>query len=326
MHYAHRISQSQIHQIVGWFVLVPAVVLGVVLFVVGNNENLFEKKYHITTVFSEGFGLRVGYPVTLLGLQVGRIDSIEFTEQNNARFKLKVLKKYQDKIRANSVARIEKSGGLIGDPQIEITPGTKSEPIVADGGHIESDEPLDLTAEAKAMLDTVKKTLAKVDGIAQEAQATLQTGHAALTHVEEASAGLPEVMNNVRETSATIKQASQNISTEVPALAANVRKTLNRVGDIVEDVKSSTAKLPVALENVKSATEDLKGLMHDDVPPLLQSAHGTMQDVTEILAGAKKTFPISVFAARGRAARVEEEAGGATSGLRSLRADELNQE
>jgi phospholipid/cholesterol/gamma-HCH transport system substrate-binding protein len=326
MHYIHRISQSQIHQIVGWFVLVPAVVLGVVLFLVGNNENLFEKKYYITTVFSEGFGLRVGYPVTLLGLQVGRIDSIEFTEQNNARFKLKVLKKYQDKIRANSVARIENSGGLIGDPQIEITPGSKSEPIVADGGHIESDEGLDLTAEAKAMLDTVKKTLAKVDGIAQEAQATLQTGHAALTHVEEASAGLPAVMNNVRETSATIKGATQNISTEVPALTANVRKTLNRVGDVVEDVKSSTAKLPPMLEDVKAATEDLKGLMHDGVPPLIQSAQGTMEDVTEILAGAKKTFPISVFAARGRAARVEEEAGGATSGLRSLRVDELNKE
>src|SRR6266487_5822236 len=189
MHYAHRISQARIHQIVGWFVLLPALILGGVLFVVGNNQDLFEAKYQISTVFSEGFGLRVGYPVTLLGLQVGRIDSIEFTDQNNARFKLKVLKKYQDKIRANSVARVEKSGGLIGDPQIEITPGTKNQPIVADGGHIESDEPLDLTAEAKAMLDTVKKTLAKVDGIAEEVQSTVKTGHAALTHVEEATAG-----------------------------------------------------------------------------------------------------------------------------------------
>ena len=172
------------------------------------------------------------------------------------------------------------------------------------------------------MLDTVKKTLAQVDGIAQEVQSTVKTGHAALMHVEEASAGLPEVMGNVRDTSATIKRATQNISTEVPALTSNIRKTLNRVGDVVEDVKSSTAKLPPMLDDVKGATEDLKGLMHDGVPPLIQSAQGTMEDVTEILAGAKKTFPISVFAARGRAARVEGEAGTA-SGLRSLRADEL---
>ena len=45
MHYAHRISQARIHQIVGWFVLLPALILGGVLFVVGNNQDLFEQKY-----------------------------------------------------------------------------------------------------------------------------------------------------------------------------------------------------------------------------------------------------------------------------------------
>ena len=306
MHYTHRLSQARIHQIVGWFVLVPVLILAGVLFVVGKNENLFEEKYKITTVFSEGYGLKVGYPVMLLGLEVGRISAIEFTEQNNARFTLQILKKYQDKIRADSKAVIGKSGGLLGEPQIEITPGKKSEPVVQAGGHIESEEPLNLMAEAKTLLETVGKTLARVDVIAQEIQAAIKTGQATLGNVQEASAGLPEVMGNIRETSATIKRASKDMALEVPALAASVRKTVNRVGDVVEDVKSSTAKLPAAVENLKAATEDLKGLIHNDVPPLINSVQGNMDDVTEILAGAKKTFPISVFAAKGRAARAEE--------------------
>ena len=53
---------------------------------------------------------------------------------------------------------------------------------------------------------------------------------------------------------------------------------------------------------------------------------GAMDDVNEILVGAKKTFPISIFAAKGRAARVEDNAAGAASGLRSLRADEPTKE
>ena len=130
-------------------------------------------------------------------------------------------------------------------------------------------------------------------------------------------------MGNILETSATIKQTSKDVASEVPALAANVRKTLNRVGDVVEDVKASTAKLPAMVENLKAATEDLKGLIHNDVPPLVSSVQGSMDDVNEILAGAKKTFPISVFAAKGRAARAEENTATATAGLRSLRADEL---
>ena len=112
MHYTHRLSQDRIHQIVGWFVLVPVLIMTGVLFVVGKNESIFAEKYKITTVFSEGFGLKVGYPVMLLGLQVGRIAAIEFTEQNNAKFTLQILKKYQDKIRADSKAVIGKSGGL----------------------------------------------------------------------------------------------------------------------------------------------------------------------------------------------------------------------
>src|SRR5207248_6098016 len=333
MHYTHNLSQARIHQIVGWFVLVPVLVLVSVLVVVRQNENLFEKKYHVTTVFSEGFGLKVGYPVILLGLEVGRVGKIEFTEQNNTRFTLTILQKYQEKIRANSVAKIGKSGGLLGDPQIEITPGNKNLPVIADGGHIESDEPFDLMATVRTMLDSTGKTLVKVDGVVEEVQATVKTGHAALVHVEEASAGLPEVMGNIKETTATIKEtsttiknASQNIAKEVPALAASARKSLNRVGDVMEDVKASTEKLPPILENLKATTEDVRGLTHNDVPPLVHSVQGTMDDVNEILVGAKKTFPISIFAAKGRAERVEDNAAGATSGLRSLRADEPTKE
>jgi phospholipid/cholesterol/gamma-HCH transport system substrate-binding protein len=324
MHYTHRLSQARIHQIVGWFVLVPVLILAGVLFVVGKNENLFEEKYKITTVLSEGYGLKVGYPVMLLGLQVGKISAIEFTEQNNAKFTLNILKKYQDKIRADSKAQIGKSGGFFGEPQIEITPGKKSEPVVQAGGHIESDEPLNLMAEAKTLLETVGKTLARVDVIAQEVQATIKIGQATLGNVQEASAGLPELMNNVRDTSATIKQASKNVAAEIPVLTASARKTLNRVGDVMEDVKASTAKLPATVENFKAASEDLKGLIHNDVPPLVSSVQGSMDDVNEILAGAKKTFPISVFAAKGRAARAEDNATASSAGLRSLRAEELS--
>jgi phospholipid/cholesterol/gamma-HCH transport system substrate-binding protein len=325
MHYTHRLSQARIHQIVGWFVLVPVLILAGVLFVVGKNENLFEEKYKITTLFSEGYGLKVGYPVMLLGLQVGKIGAIEFTDQNNAKFTLNILKKYQDKIRADSKAQVGKSGGLFGEPQIEITAGKKSEPVVQAGGHIESDEPLNLMAEAKTLLETVGKTLARVDVIAQEVQAAIKTGQATLGNVQEASSALPEVMSNIRETSFTIKQVTKNMASEIPALAASTRKNIDRVGDVVEDVKASTAKLPAMVENFKAASEDLKGLIHNDVPPLVSSVQGSMDDVNEILAGAKKTFPISVFVAKGKAARAEDNAATSSAGLRSLRADDLTE-
>jgi hypothetical protein len=55
----------------------------------------------------------------------------------------------------------------------------------------------------------------------------------------------------------------------------------------------------------------------------VRSVQGTVDDVGEVVAGAKKTFPISTFAAKGRAARAEEKAAVAP---RSLRADEVVKE
>jgi phospholipid/cholesterol/gamma-HCH transport system substrate-binding protein len=327
MHYTHRLSQARIHQIVGWFVLVPVLILGVVLFVIGKKENLFEEKYDVTTVFSEGFGLRVGYPVMLLGIEVGRIKKIEFTEQNNTAFTLTILKKYQDKIRMDSVAKVGKSGGFFGEPQIEITPGNKSQPIVADGGHIEAEEPTDiadLLAEAKPVLESVKRTLARVEQITEDVQAVVKTGQATLTEVQGASTRLPGVMDNIRETTATVRQTARNVADDVPGVIASARKSMDRVGDVVEDVKTSTAKLPAVIENARAATEDLKGLMHEDVPAIVRSAQGSMEDVNEILVGAKKTFPISVFANKGKAAR--SDGVDTAPGLRSLRKDELTKE
>jgi phospholipid/cholesterol/gamma-HCH transport system substrate-binding protein len=300
-----------------------------VLFVVGKNENLFEDKYDLTTVFDEGYDLKVGSRVLLLGVQVGRISRIEFTDQNNAKFTLRILKKYQDKIRTNSVAKIGKTGGFFGEPYIEITVGNKSNPIVAEGAHIEAEDPLSITdimAEIKPILESAKRTMGQGEQIAQEVRSTIGTGHAALSEVEKATGQLPEILGNIRQTTATVRDTARAVAGEVPGVAASARKSMDRVAEAVEDVKASTAKLPAVVDNVKATTEDLKDLVHQDIPPIVRSAQGTMDDVNEILAGAKKTFPISIFATKGRA-RAEEDAGsGAASGLRSLRRDDLDKE
>ena len=79
MHYSHRLSETRLHQIVGGFVILPALIIGAILFVVAKSENLFEEKYRITTVFSEGYGLKPGQPVILLGFQIGQVGKVAAT-------------------------------------------------------------------------------------------------------------------------------------------------------------------------------------------------------------------------------------------------------
>jgi len=292
---------------------------------VAQSENLFEEKYHITTVFSEGYGLKPGKQVMLLGIQIGEVTKVEVTEQNDAKVTMEILKKYRDKIRQNSVAKIGKSGGLVGEPQIEITVGHRSRPVVADGGHIESEEPFniaDVFAEAKPLVETVKKTLVRVEEVTQDLQATVHTGHEALKNVREASTRLPAIMQNLKETSTALREATLSTAEQVPAIATSVRASVDRAADAMRDVKAATGRLPGVVDSLQGAVDNVKAVT-EDVPPLLRSVEGTLQDVDEIVMGAKQTFPISTFAAKGRAARAEERT---VPIPRSLRRDDLVKE
>jgi len=325
MHYSHRLSQTRLHQIVGWFVLVPILVLVGVLVLVAQSENLFEEKYHITTVFSEGYGLKPGKQVMLLGIQIGEVTKVEVTEQNDAKVTMEILKKYRDKIRQDSVAKIGKSGGLVGEPQIEITVGHRNRPVVADGGHIESEEPFNITdvvAEVRPLVETVKKTLVRVEAITQDLQATVQTGHETLNNVREASTRLPAILQNVKETTAAVREATLSTTEQLPAITASVRASVDRAADAMRDVRAATGKLPGVVDSLQGAVDNVKAIA-EDVPPLLRSVEGTLEDVDEIVTGAKQTFPISTFAAKGRAARAEERT---VPVPRSLRRDDLVRE
>jgi phospholipid/cholesterol/gamma-HCH transport system substrate-binding protein len=314
MHYSHRLSQHRLHQIIGWFVLVPILVFIGVLVLVAQSENLFEEKYHVTTTFSEGYGLKPGMQVMLLGIQVGQVSNVEVTEQNDAKVTMEILKKYRDKIRQDSVAKIGKSGDFVGEPQIAITVGHRSKPVVEDGGHIGSEEPfniLDVIAEVRPLVEAVKKALVRVEEVTQDVQATVKTGHEALGHVREASTRLPAILQNVKET-----------TDQLPGIAASVRASVDRAADAVRDVKAATGKLPRVVDSVQRAADNVKAIT-EEMPPILRSMEGTLDDVNEIVTGAKQTFPISTFAAKGRAARGEERTAPVP---RSLRRDDLVRE
>jgi len=314
MHYSHRLSQTRLHQIVGWFVLVPILVFVGVLVLVAQSENLFEEKYHLTTVFSEGFGLKAGKQVMLLGVPIGEVTKVEVTEQNDAKVTLEILKKYRDKIRQDSVAKLGKSGGFVGEPQIEITVGHRDRPVVADGGHIASEEPFNITeviAEVRPFVETVRKSLVRLEQITQDVQAAVKTGHEAFSQTRDASTRLPAILQNVKEA-----------TDQFPAIAVSVRGSVDRAADAVRDVKAATGRLPGVMDTLQGAADNMKAFT-EDLPPLLRSVQGTLDDVDEIVTGAQQTWPTSTYATKGRSAHEEERIAPVP---RSLRRDDLGRE
>jgi phospholipid/cholesterol/gamma-HCH transport system substrate-binding protein len=127
--------------IVGWFVLVGIACLGYLAIKLGKLEVFGASGYTVYADFPSVAGLKVGDPVEIAGVKVGRVDSLGLSEDDRARLILRLNDgvKLQEDVIASVRAR-----GLIGDKFVLLTPGG-SEKLIPPGGKIrETESPPDI--------------------------------------------------------------------------------------------------------------------------------------------------------------------------------------
>ncbi len=325
MHYSHRLSGGRIAQIVGAFVVVPLLGLVVVGIFMAKTEHLFEEKYQLHSTLSQSYGLEPGAPVLMSGIPIGTVKAVEFAETGKIDVTLQLLTRYQAMVRQDSVATFAKLGVLMGQTQVTIAMGDPGKPVLNDGATIRATEPRDyaeLVDEVRPLLQSVQRTLARVEDVTKDVQAMVQTGGRVLTDVEQSAKELPEIMASVHRSAGSVEKATASL----PEITGSVKKTLAVVDRITVDVRTTTAKLPAiadsaqeVVNNLKATTESIK-VISKDLPPIVRTAHATLDDVNMILTGAKKTFPVSTFVKNAEPPAAERGA----SGLRSLRGDQVS--
>src|SRR6185369_5491353 len=155
---------------VGLFVLVAlAAFLGAV-YALGARARLFESRYTIHADFTEVGGLVEGATVRLAGVQIGRVSAVTLPPHpgGKVRVDLTIGRQFSDRIRKNSVARIE-TQGLLGDRIVEITVGDASAPPVGPGEVLASRDPADFGRVISAGAETAKNVAALADALRETA-------------------------------------------------------------------------------------------------------------------------------------------------------------
>ncbi|MGH7825925.1 MAG: outer membrane lipid asymmetry maintenance protein MlaD [Candidatus Binatia bacterium] len=126
--------------VVGLFVLVGIVCLGYLAIKLGKLELLGDSGYSVVADFPTVAGLKIGDPVEIAGVKVGRVDAIGLAE-DRARLTLRLEDNVQ--LQEDVIASV-RARGLIGDKFVLITPGA-SDKIIAPGGKIrETESPPDI--------------------------------------------------------------------------------------------------------------------------------------------------------------------------------------
>ena len=127
--------------VVGFFVLVGLACLGYLAIKLGKLEVMGSSGYIVYADFSTVAGLKVGDPVEIAGVKVGRVDAMRLVD-DRARLDLRVQQGV--KLQEDVIASV-RSRGLIGDKFVLITPGA-SDKIIPSGGKIrETESPPDIT-------------------------------------------------------------------------------------------------------------------------------------------------------------------------------------
>lgn len=129
--------------VVGIFVVFGLICIGYMTVKLGK-LNLFSSDYYLLTAkFTTVSGLRIGSPVNILGIDVGRVERITM-DQENQKAVVEILVKKDIKIYDNAIASI-KTEGLIGDKYLSIDPGGGSDLLQAKGVITETQAAIDFT-------------------------------------------------------------------------------------------------------------------------------------------------------------------------------------
>jgi phospholipid/cholesterol/gamma-HCH transport system substrate-binding protein len=128
--------------LVGIFVVVGLFLIGYMTVKLGNVGFLGENKYNLTARFNTVSGLRVGNPINMIGLEIGRVAKFTMDQENQQAIVLLEINKGIE-IYDDAIASI-KTEGLIGDKYISIDAGGGGD-LLADGDSItDTESPTDI--------------------------------------------------------------------------------------------------------------------------------------------------------------------------------------
>ena len=224
---------------VGAFVLAGLTAMGAVIFLIGDERQLFRSKVAYSTEFEDVQGLRRGSPVRMGGVDIGTVVSVDYASaanDKNIHVRMSISVDDSRRIRKDSIATIE-GKGLLGDKMIVLSVGAPGQPQLPEGAEIPSRAAEDfskLMGRLSNISGQVEKVVTNLEHATSSLsddkfQADIRNSTASLARILDSvdrgegyigkllhdpgeAARLSHVMDNLQQTSAELTRATQNVN------------------------------------------------------------------------------------------------------------------
>lgn len=243
---------------VGFFFILALIILGVML-EVGEKWNPFDKKTPYRTYLSTVTGLKVGDPVRLAGVNVGKINAIT-VQDANVEIAFEVMP--GTKVKSDTVASLRLTN-LLGGQFLSLSFGSASAPLLEAGSIVKGkdsanidvivDTVSDAVKDAKVLIHDINRNqnevMKKISAILDDNRKNLADSIAnfrSITAKIDSGEGSLALLLNDKTLFNTLKSAGESIN----SVAVKIDKGEGTLGQLVND--------PALYNDLKSAIADVK--------------------------------------------------------------------
>ena len=288
---------KHVEKIVGVFLTLVLLIIVAVIILIGREQRWFEKHYEYTTKFLRGEGISPGMLVAIKGIQIGEVKSVFLNEENWIEVTFVVYEEYSERIRKDSVVKL-KAPPLLGSKVLEIIPGEKDMPVLANGSYIWS---VDTVEGARIMeekerlerpdqitrlinnLETLTYTLSAPDGSLQPA----------LYKIDEFFAMLTDEEGSLKHSLASLEAVTKSLQEK----QGSVGTLLADDNELYDNIILITEKLNVIMENF----QELSGTLAETSPEIkaaIERSNRTMDEAIGLMKTLNENFFVKGFSSR----------------------------
>jgi len=272
---------------VGFFVVLGLLLGMYVIFMLGGEKQLFQTRYGLVSYFEDISGLRAGAPIQLAGLKVGYVDEIKFPKdisEKEIEVELRINKKFQERIREDSVATVE-TQGLLGDKYIYVTIGSIDQPVLKDGSTIKSQESASLLtiaqksgeilSDLKQAANSASKLFSDMHSSKEDIRASIHSVKNILNQIEKGG-GLAHALlydPKGKEAVADISDSLKSLK-DILSSADSDDKKDSQVSGIIQNLRSASLDIKDIAGKVNRGEGTIGGLLTD--PSIYNDLRGLM--------------------------------------------------
>jgi phospholipid/cholesterol/gamma-HCH transport system substrate-binding protein len=263
---------------IGVFVIGGLLLFTIGLFMIGDRQMAFAKKFTIYADFARVTGLQPGAIVRVSGAKAGSVKEIIPPSRPSEKFKvrLEITEELHPLVRTDSIASID-TEGLVGGSFLSIATGSDSAPPAPDQSTIGGKEPFALADLLQQTSETIKKVNEIIDDLKGDVQNAVQS-------VSETVDNANQLIDDVSDDVKTMASAGGRITQDAADIADSIRNGQGTIGKLVKDDELYRQATAIA-KNAEQIAHDAREVVEEAKKALndLQSKNGPVQGLASNL-------------------------------------------